>query len=130
MGLMAALASIVITAINPTRQLAGGKDAKRTADVNTIINAVYQYSIDHAGNYPPTLLLGPARGICKTGVATCNNGIDLDVLSGAYLVSIPVDPAASETGTGTEYFIERLVNGRLHVEAPLAEGDNPISVTR
>lgn len=130
MGLMAALASIVIAALSPTRQLASSRDAKRQSDVNTILSAVYQYSIDNAGTFPSALVVGPARGICKTGAATCNNGVDLDVLSGAYLVAIPEDPRANPTGTGTEYFIERLANGRLTISAPLAEGDRDIVITR
>jgi type IV pilus assembly protein PilA len=130
MGLMAILSSIVIAALSPTRQLASGRDTKRVSDVNTILNAVYQYSIDHAGNFPSSLVVGPAKGICKTGLLICNNGVNLNALSGSYLVSIPEDPNASTTGTGTEYFIQRLANGRLTISAPLAEGSDPIVVTR
>ncbi len=56
--------------------------------------------------------------------------VDLDALSGTYLVAIPIDPQAPEAGTGTSYFIRRDTNGRLTVSAPDAEGDDPITITR
>ena len=49
---LAILAGIVILAINPTKQLGETRDAQRNSDVNAILNAVYQYSIDNNGFYP------------------------------------------------------------------------------
>src|SRR5579872_1550945 len=70
------LAGIVIIAINPTKQLGDTRNAQRRNDVTTILNAIYQYSLDNNGSIPPTisvmgcvLAANPAR-ICKTGV-TC-----------------------------------------------------------
>lgn len=129
-GIIAILSSIVIAALSPTRQLGTTRDAKRRSDVNTIINAMYQYSIDNSGNLPPGIAIGTDREICKTGAASCANGVDLDVLTGSYLVSIPLDPHAPESGTGSRYFIRQDSNGRLTVSAPLAEETDEISVTR
>ena len=47
---IAILASIVILAINPSKQLADTRNSQRRIDVNTILNAVYQYAIDKNGN--------------------------------------------------------------------------------
>ncbi len=49
---IAILASIVIIAINPQKQLAETRNAKRSSDINNIMKAVYQYSIDNNGNFP------------------------------------------------------------------------------
>lgn len=51
-GIIAILAGIVILAINPTKQLGDTRNAQRRSDVLTILNAVYQFSIDHNGKLP------------------------------------------------------------------------------
>jgi prepilin-type N-terminal cleavage/methylation domain-containing protein len=51
-GIIAILAGIVILAINPTKQLGDTRNAQRRSDVLTILNAVYQFSIDHNGRLP------------------------------------------------------------------------------
>ncbi len=51
------LAGIVIVALNPGKQLADTHNAKRQSDVKTIVNAVYQYSIDNLGNFPGSIPL-------------------------------------------------------------------------
>ncbi len=129
-GIIAVLTSIVIAALSPTRQLASSRDAKRQSDANTILNAVYQYAIDHQGTLPSGIPNNStARGICTVTAASCNNGVSLRALSGSYLVKIPSDPKAAVSGTGTEYFIVQDANSRLTVTAPLAE-NAPISITR
>lgn len=132
---IAILAGIVIFAINPGKQLAETRNAQRRSDVNTILNAVYQYSIDANGILPAsitssTCAVTPADEICKTGSA-CPGFVDLSVLTAneRYLVFIPNDPiAASATGTG--YRISRSGNGRVTVCAPRAEEGATVSVTR
>ena len=130
-GIIAILASIVIVAINPTKQLGDARNAQRRSDVNTILNAVYQYAIDNNGNLPTGIPTSASQEICVTD-STCTAGVDLDVLTGAYLVKIPVDPQEPETATGTNYFIIQDSNGRITVSAPGVEpaGSDPISVTR
>ena len=129
-GIIAILASIVIVAINPTKQLGDARDAQRRSDVNTILNAVYQYAIDNNGTLPSGIPATTAQTICKATAASCVNGVSLRVLTGAYLVSIPTDPQASTTGTGTNYTIVQDANGRITVTAPGAEEAASITVTR
>ena len=126
---IAILAGIVILAINPGKQLADTRNAQRNADVNTILNAVYQYAIDNSGSLPATIGTTQLE-ICATG-GTCGSLIDLSVLTNneIYLVAIPNDPTgASVNGAGYEIF--KSANGRVTVVAPDAEQSVTISVTR
>ncbi len=132
-AIIAILAGIVILAVNPAKQLADTRNAQRRADVNTIINAAYQYSIDNNGNLPASILVAgvaPANDICVTG-GTCTGLTDLTVLTtnGKYLVSMPKDPSTA-TANDTKYTIVKDANNRLVVSAPDAEQGATISVTR
>ena len=67
---IAILAGIVIVAINPGKQLATIRNSARRSDVNAILNAVYQYSIDNSGIFPANLdtnlkMLGTAASGCN-----------------------------------------------------------------
>lgn len=133
---IAILAGIVILAINPTKQLGDTRNAQRRSDVTTILNAVYQYTIDNTGTLPtiPTgsCALVAANQICKaTATGTCSVGVALTTLTASekYLVSLPIDPTTSSTD-GTGYYISKSANNRITVCAPSAEQSATISVTR
>lgn len=134
-AVIAILAGIVIIAINPSKNLEDTRDAQRKADVNTIINAVYQYALDNNGSLPASITTSDTEICNGTGAGTCSSpaAIDLGVLtaSGTYLVALPVDPACP-TGcqsNGTGYDIVRNAStGRVTVTATLATPD--ISVSR
>ncbi len=135
---IAILAGIVIVAINPTKQLGDTRNAQRRVDVNTVLNAVYQYAIDNNGSLPATVTTGTACGvstqeICKTG-GTCIGLTDLSnflVTSTAkYLVAMPTDPTgASTNGTGYQIY-KNSSTSRVTVCAPSAEQGATITVTR
>ena len=110
-AIIAILAGIVILAINPGKQLADSRNAQRRSDVNTIINAIYQYSIDNNGNLPTTITT-TAGDICSTGAASCTGLVDLTVM------------------TSSGYEVIRDANGRVTVSAPDAEQGATITVTR
>lgn len=120
---MAILAAIIIIAINPGKQLADTRDSQRWTDVQTILDAVYQYSVDHDGDLPDAIT-GSSTEICRTGASSCTDLIDLSVLTtnGTYLVAMPVDPGGGSTN-GTGYNIQELTTGRITVSAPSAEND-------
>ena len=80
---IAILASIVILAINPNKQLGETRNADRRADVNTILNAVYQYSID-AGTLPAGITTTQTE-VCTTG-GTCAGLIDLSELTASEFI--------------------------------------------
>lgn len=129
-AIIAILAGIVILAINPNKQLADTRNSQRRADVNTIINAIYQYSIDNQGNVPATITT-TATDICATGASSCTNLIDLSVLTanGKYLVAMPKDPKTGDA-TNTNYTVVADANGRITVTAPDAEQNQTITVSR
>ena len=135
-AVIAILAGIVIIAINPGQNLADTRDSQRKADVNTIINAVYQYALDSNGNLPASLP-SSATEICSgTGAPTCASpvAIDLGVLTddGKYIVAIPKDPKcpASCLANGAGYTIFKdATSGRVTVAAPDAETET-ITVSR
>jgi type IV pilus assembly protein PilA len=132
-AIIAILAGIVIIAINPGKNLGDSRNSQRSADVNTIINGTYQYSLDNNGAIPSGITT-TATEICATGAASCTGLVDLSVLttSGKYLVSIPKDPQCSTTcaTNGTGYKISKDANNRLIVTAPAAEQGKTISVTK
>jgi len=132
-AIIAILAGIVIIAINPGKNLGDTRNSQRQADVTTILNGVYQYSLDNNGALP-TGITTTATEVCATGSASCTSLVDLSVLTtnGKYLVSIPKDPQCSTTcaTNGTGYKISKDANGRITVVAPSAEQGKTISVTR
>jgi type IV pilus assembly protein PilA len=130
-AIIASLAAIVIAAINPTRMLAQARNTQRRTDLNTIINAVYQYALDNSGSIPSTIPT-TSTFICVHNASSCVNGVDLSVLTtGArYLVAIPRDPRASITGTGSRYGIYRDSGGRVIVSAPDAELEEALVIER
>ncbi|HJQ08230.1 MAG TPA: prepilin-type N-terminal cleavage/methylation domain-containing protein [Candidatus Saccharimonadales bacterium] len=136
-AVIALLAGIVIIAINPNKNLGDTRNSQRSSDVTTILNAVYQYSLDNNGGAPPTgtgaAISATPTEICKTG-ATCTGLIDLGVLAtnGKYLVSLPLDPQCPTLcdANGNGYEISKDTNNRYTVSAPNAEQDKTISATR
>ncbi len=144
-GIISILAGIVILAINPTKQLGDTRNAQRRSDVLTILNAVYQYSIDNSGVLPTTIpevstscavdgLATAGAQICQDD-GTCTSLVDLETdlitASSTYLTAIPRDPfVAVDAGGGGGYGIVEEASGRITVCAPLAENEATISVTR
>jgi len=75
-GIIGLLTAVVMVAINPGKQLGEARNAQRRANVNTILNAIYQYTFDNGGNFPGNLS-GTALGntgqvykICRYNLGT------------------------------------------------------------
>lgn len=132
-AIIAILAGIVIIAINPGKQLGDTRNAQRQADVTTILNGVYQYSLDNSGAIPAGITTTDTE-ICATGAASCTGLVDLSVLTTneKYLTSLPQDPQCSTVcaTNGIGYKIVKTANNRITVSAPAAEQGQTISVSR
>lgn len=140
-AIIAILAGIVIIAINPGKNLGDTRNAQRSADVNTLINGVYQYALDNNGTLPG---VGSRTGavaisttpteICQNSGTTCTGLVDLSILTtnGKYLVATPGDPQCPSVclTNGSGYTIAKDANNRLIVAAPDAEQGKTISVTK
>lgn len=134
-AIIAILAGIVIIAINPGKNLGDARNSQRSSDVTTILNAIYQYSLDNNG-VVPTTITAAATEICATTGAPCTTPatIDLGTLTtdGKYLVAIPKDPQCPSAclSNGAGYTVLKdAVTGRITVSAPDAE-NKTITVTR
>lgn len=129
-GIIAILAAIVIVAINPTKQLGDARDAQRRSDVNTILNAIYQYSIDNNGDLPAAITTTAVQ-VCRTGATCGSSTIDLFELTsnGKYLVSMPFDAKSTTPETGYTV-VKDATTKRVTVNSTLVENAGTITVTR
>ena len=138
---IAILAGIAIFAINPGKQLAELRNAKREADVSLIVNALYQYALDNNGSFPEDIVAEPDSNcenyvddeICQSDIAMQTCGVALVELTAnqKYLVSVPVDPSGGINGAdGAGYYVHMNENGRIVACAPNAELDREIKVIR
>lgn len=137
------LAGIVILAINPGKQLGDTRNAQRRVDVNTLLNAVYQYSLDNNGNFPAGIdgtttdsqVLGTDSNCNTTCSATTTQALCVNLsstlvtASSTYLVDIPRDPKTGSS-TNTDYYINKRADGRLTVGSCDPESGATINVTR
>jgi prepilin-type N-terminal cleavage/methylation domain-containing protein len=136
---IAILAGIVIFAINPGKQLAELRNGKRQADVNLVVNALYQYFIDNPGVSQSSILNARDVSVCaeQTDMEMCDSStcgqMNFAFLAEnqKYLVALPVDPSGGITGEEyTGYYVWVNSNNRITACAPQAELGASISVTR
>ncbi len=152
-GLIAILAAIVLIAINPARQFAIARNSQRTANVETILNAIGQNMADNKGvligcpgAIPVVALTSPPTPTAGTDI---KNGGTVDLgpcLTPTYVSALPFDPSivgakwVDKTNYDTGYTIQQDVptNGsRLTVCAPQASLEtaikaipDPVCITR
>jgi prepilin-type N-terminal cleavage/methylation domain-containing protein len=126
-ALITILATIVIIAVNPTRQLNQADDSVRSRHIKAISSAILQYQAE-TGSFPGPILAnsttssGGLMEICRTDITIpdCTGLIDLSILIPNYLDKMPMDPSATSTyGTGYNVGIAR--GNRPRVTAPFSE---------
>jgi type IV pilus assembly protein PilA len=138
-GIIAILATVVLVAVNPSRQFKLARDTERTSHVNTILNAIGQNITEHKGVFScsgtprplpnvPTVIKSSDENHTGSGdIAYC--------LVPEYVSTVPFDPSrtgahfASLTDYDTQYEIFVDSNGRVTASST-GEMTPTISVTR
>ena len=136
-GIVGILLAITLVAINPARQFAQANNAKRSADVANVLNAVTQWKVDLRGALPAGIVI-PTGAIALA--STSNDMTELcNAIVPTYIAALPTDPTTGAwvgcASFDTGYDILQTPEGRITVSAPDAEapdGATPpvISVSR
>lgn len=109
-GMISILAGAVLVAVNPLRQFAQARNAKRVTDVSAILNAISNRIADNGGVYqlasstpicgpdilqlPHTMTMGNAGGTDTVDVRQC--------LVPNYIPEMPIDPTIGMNGCTTD----------------------------
>ncbi len=159
-GILGVLAAITLVAVDPAKRLRQSRNARRSSEVNAILNAILNYTADAKGALPAaigaatavdqTLVIGTAGTIptvtdCPdslTGAGTSTGYANLQAdpaLVDTYIAEMPVDPRGTNTvdrydRSNTGYYVKRSANGRVEVGSCYPEDDggvtNPIKAKR
>jgi len=133
-GILAILAAIVIVAINPSKQFAQARNAERTANVNTILNAIGQRIADNKGVFEGQFTINSEDYTCgvlpntETDISgseaenTTTETGNLGCLIPTYIPIMPVEPAGDEA----EQYTVQVIAGRVTVCAPEAGNETAI----
>jgi prepilin-type N-terminal cleavage/methylation domain-containing protein len=134
-AILAILAAAIFVAIDPARRLHEARNARRITDVNTIVDALKQYQVDHDGdNYVKIgnaredayYILGQEALLCDPSCTAIGDTaiacLDLSDIGGNYLNTIPRDPKIG-TDARTWYYLMKGSNGTLTVGACEPEGE-------
>ena len=109
------MASIVVVALNPSRQFAQARNTQRESDVSTILNAIGQNIADNKGTFT---CAGVTIAATATNIGTGGALRNLGCLVPTYIPSaIPFDPDGG-TAADTKYTIAADSLGRFTVCAP------------
>jgi type IV pilus assembly protein PilA len=148
-GIIAILASIVIIAINPSKQFAQARNTQRQAGVNAILNAIGQRIADNKGVFAGTFAVNGATYTCgplptgATTTITTTMATDTTTQTGSlgcliptYIPTLPSDPDSTVIPPATGFDVVVDGSGRTKVCASLASNETsipnsgPICVTR
>lgn len=122
-AIIAALAVAVFVALNPAKRLSDSRESKRATDVETILTAIHEATVDNKGTLPTGMSTSMAITQLGTGATGCNlvaanvpagwggscviaataclnlmnsgNAVNLT----KYLASMPIDPKGATSGT-------------------------------
>lgn len=138
------LAVAVSVALNPAQRLNDAQDARRAADVDSILTAIHESIIDNKGTFPSNLpttetLLGTDATGCNisTGDCTLTPTACVNMMTGGqnltnYLASMPIDPDATVGSAGKTGYsaVRSSTTGIVTVKACYTDGTNTIQASR
>ena len=92
------------------------KNSQRQKDMNNIVNAVYQYSLEHDGLLPSEIT-DVEQEMCASMLG-CEGFLDLreDLQKTKHIIKTPVDPDNKE-GDGSGYTIKKEEDGSITVKS-------------
>lgn len=136
-AILGLLAAALFVAIDPAARIGAARDARRYTSVNSILNAILQYTID--SNALPSNVNGLSTGV----YAAVGPGIGCGEIDGRslsettlstqlvdkYLATIPADPTYSGA-TSTGFYIRKSTNGRITIGACEHYQSGSIEATR
>lgn len=135
-AIVAILAGAIFVAIDPARRLHEARNARRSADIATVLDAVKKYQADNEGthygtvenmNFSSWYQIGTSASGCNIscGSETTNSScVDLTDIGSNYLATVPKDPKDG-LATKTAYAMYKDSNGAISVMACGAEGEGP-----
>lgn len=157
-GVLGILAGIILVAVDPAKRLRQARDARRFSEVNSLLNAILNYTVDNKGILPGDLanatttspsspygyIIGTSTNTCDIGCSDSGNPtweacIDFnDDLVDEYIAELPIDPLGTHaTDTSvvfdaarTGYYVTRSANGRVEVGSCNAEIESSIKIKR
>lgn len=135
-GIIGILATVVLVAVNPSRQFKQARDSQRVANVNTILNALGQNIADHQGNLFCDGSIKTLDINTSQNIGSAPNEVNIaDCLVPEYIPKLPYDPKnpdayySNEDNYNTAYIISTDSGGRITITAA-GEIQADISVTR
>ncbi len=156
-AILGILAAIILVAVDPAKRLRQARDARRFGEVNGLLNAILNYTVDNRGIVPTAIdsatgssqIIGSATGTCNLGCnseadstsstsRTVANCADLSVLVDGYIASLPIDPNGTDVAepsvtyddARTGYYVQKTANGRVEVGSCNPEETASIKVRR
>lgn len=125
-GILAILAFIAIVAIDPAKRFQEARDSRRLTDVQSMVGALQQYTIDHKGELPADLdtrekQIGTGKTECSLRTSNCtverdDDCIDLTDVLEPYLHGVPEDPKNGTTAY-THYTLRQGLNNEIIIQA-------------
>lgn len=131
-AIIAILAAAIFVAVDPARRLHEARNAVRSSDIATILEAVKKNQVDNDGDLLAEIdSLTAANyyviGSCSSG-ATCTavsnepGCVDISGLGDNYLAEVPEDPKDS-TASETKYYLLKSTDGAITVGSCEPEGE-------